>query len=139
MSEFPPPATPAPDTGAAPPQSAITMAHLVYGLYLFGCLSSITWFIPIASLITLSWIAGLVLAYVKRGEAGGTWLASHFRWQVRTFWFGLLWSVIGWVLVFTVVGALVGVPVLIALTAWLVYRILRGWLLLNDGKPVPGM
>lgn len=140
MSEFP---APAPATahsaagGAAPPASCITLAHLVYGLFLFGCLTTITWWFPVASLITLAWIGGLVLAYVKRGEAEGTWLETHYRWQIRTFWFGLLWTVIGWVLVWSFIGIVIGIPLLLVVTGWLIYRILRGWFLLNEGKPIP--
>jgi uncharacterized membrane protein len=136
MSQFDPPV---PSTSAAPSANLITMAHVVYGLFLFGCLSTMTWFIPVASLITLSWIAGVVLVYLKRGEAQATWLATHFRWQLRTFWFGLLWSAIAWLLILTLIGALLGGPMLVIVAIWLIYRILRGWILLNDGKPVPGM
>jgi len=138
MSEFPVPA-PANSAagGAVPPAGCITLAHVVYGLFLFGCLTTITWWFPVASLITLSWLAGLVLAYVKRGEAEGTWLASHYRWQIRTFWLGLLWTVVGWVLVLSFVGIVIGIPLLLVVTGWLIYRILRGWMLLNDGKPMP--
>lgn len=138
MAQFDPP-TPASPGGTAPPQGAVTLAHVIYGLYLFGCLSTMTWWLPIASLITLSFVVGIVLAHVKRGEAAGTWLASHYRWQIRTFWFGLLWTLIAWILIATLVGALVGGPMLLVLTVWLIYRIVRGWLLLNDGQPIPGM
>jgi uncharacterized membrane protein len=76
------------------------------------------------------------LNYIKRSDARGTWADSHYRWQIRTFWYALLWAIIGWVLIFTIVGAVVGIPVLIALTLWLIYRIGRGWLRLRDRRPM---
>ncbi len=71
-------------------------------------------------------IIAVILNYVKRGDARGTWVESHYRWQIRTFWFAVLWVVIAVLLILTVVGAIVGFPVLIALTLWLIYRIARG-------------
>ena len=72
--------------------------------------------------------------YVKRGDARGTWVDSHYRWQIRTFWFALLWAIIGWVFIVTVIGIVIGGPILIALTLWLIYRIARGWLALRDKR-----
>lgn len=77
-------------------------------------------------------IIGLIIGYIKQPEAKGTWVASHFRWQLRTFWFGLLWSLIG---VVTVV-ILVGYFILLANLIWIIYRIVKGWLNLNDEKPM---
>ncbi len=78
-------------------------------------------------------IVGIVINYVKREEAAGTWLESHFRWQIRTFWFGLLWAVIGAITVFVAVGF----AILFANFVWIIYRIVKGWLNLNDNKPMP--
>jgi uncharacterized membrane protein len=69
-------------------------------------------------------------------QARGTWISSHYRWQIRMFWFTLLWALIGWALVIMIIGAMVGVPILIALTLWLIYRIGRGWLRLRDRQPM---
>ena len=55
-------------------------------------------------------IVAVILNYVKRGDARGTWAESHYRWQIRTFWYALLWFLVGWALIVTLVGALVGVP-----------------------------
>jgi uncharacterized membrane protein len=81
-------------------------------------------------------IVAVILNYVKRGDASGTWAASHYRWQIRTFWYTLLWALIGWVLIATVIGIVVGLPILIALTLWLIYRIARGWLRLQGRQPM---
>ena len=83
-------------------------------------------------LIGLTLIVAVVINYVKRRDVQGTWLESHFRWQIRTFWFSLLWSAIG---ALTLV-ILIGYPILLADMVWLIYRIVRGWLALNDGRPM---
>jgi len=95
-----------------------TITIVVYGLhaasFLFGFTS----------------IVAVIINYVKRSEVSGTWLESHFKWQIRTFWYGLLWAIIGGIAsVF-----LLGIPILIAAAIWYIYRIVKGWLRLNDGK-----
>jgi len=62
----------------------------------------------------------------------GTWVASHFEWQIKTFWYGLAGAVVSWLLMFV----LIGFPLLLAVLVWVIYRIVKGWLALNDGKPV---
>jgi len=84
--------------------------------------------------VGLSWIVAVVINYVKREEAAGTWLESHFSWQIRTFWWGLLWGVLGCLLVVVLVGFFI----LFADAVWIIYRIVKGWLNLNDGKAMPG-
>lgn len=83
--------------------------------------------------VGLTWIVAIVMNYVKREEVAGTWLESHFTWQIRTFWFGLLWGVVGGLLTLVLVGFLI----LLAAGVWIIYRIVKGWLNLNDGKPMP--
>lgn len=80
--------------------------------------------------IGITFIAAVILNYVKKEDVQGTWLASHFRWQIRTFWFGLLWGAIGLITFFLVVGYFI----LIANAIWIVYRIIKGWLRLSEGK-----
>ncbi len=70
--------------------------------------------------------------YVKRDDVKGTYLESHFNWQIRTFWWGLLWAVIGFITMFI----LIGFAVLLANGIWIIYRIIKGWLKLNEGKPI---
>jgi uncharacterized membrane protein len=121
-----------------PMPSVLSVAHLVYALHtvaiVVGIVGAAT---VIGSFVgSLPSIVAVIFNYVKRGDARGTWIASHYRWQIRTFWFTLLWALIGWGLVLTIIGAVVGVPVLIALTLWLMYRIGRGWLRLRDQRPM---
>jgi uncharacterized membrane protein len=77
-------------------------------------------------------IIGIVISYVKRDDAKGTLYESHFDWQIRTFWWWLLWSVIGAVTVWL----LIGFAILFAAWVWAIYRVVKGWLKLNEGKPV---
>ena len=77
-------------------------------------------------------IIGIVINYVKREDARGTPYESHFDWQIRTFWWGLLWGVIGMLLIIVVVGF----AVLFAGWVWTVYRVVKGWLKLTEGQPV---
>ena len=125
-------------SGAEPVPSVVTVAHIVYALHAFAIVAGLVGTATVVGSFigSVPSIVAVILNYVKRGDARGTWMASHYRWQIRTFWFALLWFLIGWLLILTVVGAVIGVPVLIALTIWLVYRIARGWLRLNDRRPM---
>ncbi|HEY9396755.1 MAG TPA: hypothetical protein VIQ28_03930 [Burkholderiales bacterium] len=121
-----------------PMSSVVTVAAIVYALHSFAIVVGIVGAATVLGsfLGSIPSIAAVILNYVKRGDARGTWAESHYRWQIRTFWYALLWAVIGTILVFTIVGAVIGFPVLIALTLWLIYRIARGWLRLGDHKPM---
>jgi len=121
-----------------PMPSVLTVVHLVYALHtlaiVIGIVGAAT---VIGSFVgSLPSIVAVILNYVKRGDARGTWIDSHYRWQIRTFWFAVLWALIGWALVITIIGVVVGVPILIALTLWLMYRIGRGGLRLRDRRPM---
>jgi len=98
----------------------VTTAATIVGAFVFGVPS----------------IIAVVINYVKRGEARGTFLESHFRWQIRTFWFALLWCVIGAVLFVTILGIPLAIAVFFAAGVWAIYRVARGWLALRDRKPM---
>jgi uncharacterized membrane protein len=87
-------------------------------------------------LVGVTFIAAVIINYIKLPEIAGTLYESHFRWQIRTFWWGLLWSVVGGATIWLVVGF----AVLFAVSVWVIYRIVKGWLNLLDGKPmdIPG-
>ncbi len=78
-------------------------------------------------------IVGVVINYVKKEDAAGTVYESHFDWQIRTFWWGLLWSVLGFILIFAL-G--LGFIVLFVAWVWAIYRVVKGWLKWNDNQPV---
>jgi uncharacterized membrane protein len=121
-----------------PLPSVFTVANVVYALHTLAIVVGVAGAATIVGSFvgSVPSIIAVILNYVKRGDARGTWVDSHYRWQIRTFWFALLWFVIGWVLIFTIVGMVVGWPILAALTVWLIYRIARGWLRLRDRRPM---
>ena len=84
-------------------------------------------------LLGVTWIVAVVINYVKKEDVAGTWLESHFSWQIRTFWWGLLWGVIGSVLLLILVGWFI----LVAAGIWIIYRIVRGVVYLNEARPMP--
>lgn len=121
-----------------PAEGLIAWTHVIYGLHAASVVIGITSaaFIVTAFVFGVPSIVAVILNYLKRAEARGTFLESHFRWQIRTFWFTLLWCAIGGVLFATLVGALVAIPLFLAVGVWVIYRVIRGWLALKDGKPV---
>ena len=116
----------------------VTVTHLVYALHALSLLIGITTAATIigAFVFGVPSIIAVVINYAKRGEARGTFLESHFRWQIRTFWFALLWCVIGAMLFITFIGIPLAVAVFFAAGVWAIYRIVRGWLALRDRKPM---
>ncbi|MGD9343412.1 MAG: hypothetical protein PVJ25_05205 [Desulfuromonadales bacterium] len=98
------------------------LAMIVYGL-------------QAASLLTgsLTLFAGVIINYVRMEDVQGSWIESHFRWQTRTFWYTLLWLVIGSVTTLI----LIGWAILLAASLWLIYRIVKGWVYLNEQRAMP--
>lgn len=94
------------------------LTMIVYILQAVGCI------------IGLTPIFGVIINHLKAGDVKGTWLESHFRWQIRTFWFSLLWSFVGFFTYLFIIGILV----LIATFIWYVYRVVKGYLAFKDGK-----
>ena len=130
--------TPVVEQAAEPPNSALVASHVVYGLHSFaiviGILGAPT---VIGGFVgSVPSIIAVIINYVKRGSARGSWLESHYRWQIRTFWYALLWLVVAIVLLMTVIGVPFGFGLLAVATAWLIYRIARGWLRLLDRRPM---
>ena len=127
-------------TRVEPAPSLVTLTHVIYGLHAFSLLTGIIGAATIVAAFLTGWpsIIAVILNYAKRGEARGTWLDSHFRWQIRTFWFGLLWVVLcGLFVVMTLfIGLLIVWLPLFVVGLWLIYRVVRGWLRLVDGQPL---
>jgi uncharacterized membrane protein len=123
---------------ADPPPTLVTVTHLVYALHALSLLIGVTTAVTVvgAFVFGVPSIIAVVINYAKRGEARGTFLESHFRWQIRTFWFALLWCMIGAVLFATFIGIPLAVVVFFAAGVWTIYRIARGWLALRDRKPM---
>jgi uncharacterized membrane protein len=123
---------------SAPPRGLVNIAHLVYALHALSLLIGVTTAATIigAFVFGVPSIIAVIINYIKKGEATGTILDSHFRWQIRTFWFGLLWCVIGWMLFITILGIPLAIAVFFAAGIWAIYRIARGWLALRDLQPM---
>ena len=102
-------------------QSLKNVTTVIYALYALTLLGA-----------GVTAIVAIVLNYIKLDDARGTWIESHFRWQIRTFWFALLWLVLGALTVLIVIGWIIlGVA-----CVWFIYRVAKGWLYLNDNKPM---
>lgn len=125
------------------PAGLVRITHIVYALHALGLAIGAFGAATVVGAFVFGWpsIIAVVINYVKRGEARGTWLESHFSWQIRTFWFALLWTVlIGLVslpLTLVIVGFATWAVGLFVLGIWAIYRIARGWLALNDHRPMP--
>ncbi len=122
----------------APLPSVLTVANLVYALHTFAIVVGIAGTATVVGsfVVSIPSIAAVILNYARRGDARGTWLESHYRWQIRTFWFAIVWVILAGVLFITLVGIPIAVGILVAVTLWLVYRIGRGWLRLRDRRPM---
>jgi len=123
-----------------PSDSLVTWTNLIYLLHAFSLLTGILGAATVIGAFLVGWpsIIAVILNYVKRSDARGTWLESHFRWQIRTFWFGLLWVCLcGLFVVLTLgIGILIAWLPLAFITVWFIYRIVRGWLALSDRRPM---
>lgn len=122
-----------------PPQGLVTLTHVIYGLHAFSAVTGLlgTAFIVTAFLTGWPSLIAVVLNYVKRGETRGTYLESHFRWQIRTFWFALLWVAVAVLAGLTIVGLPFAWIVALGAGLWVLYRIVRGWLRLVSEKGMP--
>lgn len=116
--------------------SLVNLTHVIYGLHavavVVGVISSAT--IAGGFVFGLPSLLAVFLNYLKRSEVNGTWLESHFRWQIRTFWFTLLWLVVYGLLVITILGIPFAFVLIIILGFWVAYRVIRGWLALAKAR-----
>ena len=122
-----------------PLDSQVTLTHVIYGLHALTVVTGLMTPAMIVTAFITGWpsLIAVVLNYVKRDEVRGTYLESHFRWQIRTFWFALLWVLIALSLAFTLIGIPLAVILAVCSGLWVLYRVVRGWLNLNDGKALP--
>lgn len=129
---------------AVPSPQLVQYTHWIYGLHALAALIGMAGTATVVGMFVFGWpsIVAVIMNYVRRSEAAGTWLESHFRWQIRTFWFALLWgsvtSIISAPLVLALgLGIITWVIGFFAVGLWVIYRVIRGWLALRDGLPVP--
>jgi uncharacterized membrane protein len=122
--------------------SLVTYTHVIYALHSLSVLMGLA----TTASIVFSFVGGLpsivavIMNYARRSDTRGTFLESHFRWQIRTFWFALLWLIIVNVVAWPLVAIIIGLPILllgtVAIGVWIVYRVVRGWLALRDQRPM---
>jgi len=121
-------------------ESLITWTNVIYALHALSLATGILGAASVVGAFLIGWpsIIAVILNYVKRADVRGSWLESHFLWQIRTFWYGLLWVVLcGLVVVLTLgLGLLVVWLPLAVVTIWFVYRIARGWMRLGARQPM---
>ena len=121
-------------------ESLFNWTQLIYALHAASLLIGIIGTATVIGAFLTGWpsLIAVILNYVKRGDVRGTWLESHFRWQIRTFWYGLLWvGLCGIFIVMTLgIGILIVWMPLIVVTVWFIYRVVRGWLALRDRRPM---
>jgi len=121
-------------------KSLVTWTHAIYALHAFSLLTGILGAATVVGAFLTGWpsIIAVILNYVKRSEVRGTWLESHFRWQIRTFWFGLLWIVlcVSFIVLTLGIGIIIAWLPMAIVGIWFVYRVARGWLALNEQRPM---
>jgi uncharacterized membrane protein len=122
-----------------PRESLVRLTHLIYGLHAFSALMGILTSAFIVTAFVTGWpsIIAVIINYVKRGDVRGSYLDSHFSWQIRTFWYALLWLLVVILLIFTLVGIPLAWLLGVGVGIWVLYRIIRGWITLGNGKPMP--
>jgi uncharacterized membrane protein len=138
-----------PNTAVTPPgptaslRGLVSYTHWIYALHSLSVLSALltTHAVALRFAFGLPSIVAVIMNYARRSDTHGTWLESHFRWQIRTFWFAWLWifvtSIIAMPLLLIGVGFILGLLGLGLVGLWVIYRIVRGWLALRDGRAMP--
>jgi len=127
----------------APAPALVTTTNVVYALHAVSLIIGAFGAATVIGSFLFGWpsIIAVIINYVKRSEVHGTYLESHFRWQIRTFWYALLWALLSAAISLVLAPVLIGFltwPVLMfALGVWAIYRVSRGWLALREDKSMP--
>jgi len=127
------------DVTPLPTSGLVTLTHVIYALHAFALFTGVaTSATIIGSFVSgLPSIVAVIINYVKRDAVRGTWLDSHFRWQIRTFWFALLWIVVSTLLAITIIGIPFAFVMVGLAGLWVLYRIGRGWINLSNRQAMP--
>ena len=112
--------------------------HVMYGLHALSALGGVLTSATVVGAFVTGWPSLLAVAinYATRHRVHASWLESHWRWQLRTFWFALLWAITALVLLFSFLGIPLAVAVIVGTGLWVLYRVARGWLVLLDRKAI---
>jgi uncharacterized membrane protein len=122
-----------------PSAGLVSLTYIIYALHLFSAIGGVLSSAFILTAFLTGWpsIVAVVLNYLKRADVAGTYLDSHFRWHIRTFWFALIWMLIAGFLVVTFIGIPFAFIIFVATGIWVLYRMTRGLLRLNKCLPMP--
>ncbi|HSG62521.1 MAG TPA: hypothetical protein VLA24_13925 [Pseudomonadales bacterium] len=123
----------------APEQRLVTLTYVIYGLHLFSAISGVLSSAFVVTAFLTGWpsIIAVVLNYIYRDDTFGTYLDSHFSWQIRTFWFAALWYIIAIALFITIIGFPVAFAMMLFTGLWVLYRIARGMIRMSEQRPMP--
>jgi len=123
-----------------PTDGEVAITYAIYGLHGFSALSGVLSPAFIVTAFFVGWpsLLAVVLTYLKRGDVKGTYLESHLSWTLRTFWFALLWIIIGGILLMTIIGFPLAIILWVTAGLWILYRLIRGFkrLLSEEAMPV---
>lgn len=110
--------------------------HVIYALLALSALTGILTSATVLGAFVFGWpsIIAVIINYARRADVRGTWLESHWRWQLRTFWFAAVWALVAGLLTATLVGIPAAMLVIAATGLWVLYRVIRGWMALGDSK-----
>lgn len=130
---------PAPLHATQPTDNMVTLTHFIYGLHAFAVLTGVLGSATILGsfIASVPSILAVVLNYLKQGAVRGTWLESHFRWQIRTFWFAVLWVAVATLMILTIIGLPFAMLLLLGASLWVLYRVARGWWVLLQRASLP--
>lgn len=122
-----------------PTEGLVTLTTIIYGLHALSALGGILTPAFVVTAFVTGWpsLIAVIINYVKRDEVRGSYLESHFRWQIRTFWFALAWVIVAMLLAMTFVGIPFAIVVAWFAGLWVLYRIARGVFRLLDNKSMP--
>ncbi|MBK8162867.1 MAG: hypothetical protein IPK65_06925 [Gammaproteobacteria bacterium] len=121
-------------------EGLVALTYVIYGLHAFSAGSGLLSPAFVVTAFLTGWpsIIAVIINYLKRGDVRGTYLESHFRWQIRTFWFAAAWVLLALVLALTFIGIPLAIAIAWAAGLWVLYRIVRGWLRLMNREAMPG-
>jgi uncharacterized membrane protein len=113
--------------------------HIMYGLHAISAASGILTSATIVGAFVFGWpsVIAVVINYVTRNQVRSTWLESHWRWQLRTFWLAAGWLLVAGVLMLTLIGIPAALLAILATGVWVLYRVVRGWMALSERRPLP--
>jgi len=112
--------------------------HVMYGLHALSAVSGVLTSATVIGAFVFGWpsIVAVIINYATRRRVGASWLESHWRWQLRTFWFAALWIGVAGLLAFTLIGIPAAILVILVAGLWVLYRVVRGWIVLLDRKAI---